>query len=257
MLHSGGQHREARQLLNGDEARQSASPLVQWALATRTPGAAILASPPFSAADAPHIVGTAIAFHFVNRMVNVFLEPSPNPVATNSNLMKAIFVRTFGALAGRRLIRVEAEPGESLALLPDAELPAAFAWARDSRAVSGALARFASTIEAAGRRAVPASVRAIVEDAISRWNGGDPGLAQEWIDEAVGTLPTAVEQALARLCLLTALASYRVDQTVVNAYRSCEPNEAHLIAVTAWASLAAVKRLSGWISPSSTMKQVA
>lgn len=113
--------------------------------------------------------------------------------------------------------------------------------ARQSRRLRGACA-LASTIVAAGRRAVPASVRASVEDAISRWNGGNPGLAQEWIDEAVGTLPTAVEQALARLCFLTALASYRVDQTVVNAYRSCEPNEAHLIAVTAWASLAAVTR---------------
>lgn len=74
-------------------------------------------SPPFSAADAPHIIGTAIAFHFVNRMVNVFLKPSPNAVRTNSNFMKAIFVRAFGALAGRRLIR-EAEPCESLVLLP-------------------------------------------------------------------------------------------------------------------------------------------
>lgn len=257
MLHGAGRHRLADGLMNAAGGQECDNPLARWALATRTPGAAILASPPFGAGEAPQILATAILFHFINRMVNVFLEASPSPVRTNSTLLRAVFTRAFGALAGRRLIRVEAEPGASLALLPDAELPAVFAWARGNRAVARALARFASTIEAAGHRAVPDSVRAFVEDAVFRWNGEDPGLAREWLDGAVATLPTAAEQALARLCLLTALASYRVDEGVVNAYRGFEPSEARLIAATAWASLAAVKRLSGWISPLSAMKQVA
>ncbi|MYV66900.1 alkylhydroperoxidase, partial [Streptomyces sp. SID2131] len=37
--------------------------------------------PPFDAADAPEILGTAVTFHYLNRMVRLFLPDSPVPDA--------------------------------------------------------------------------------------------------------------------------------------------------------------------------------
>lgn len=247
MLHGGGRHTLAGELLNRDEAQQSTSPLVQWALATRTRGAAVLASPPFAAADAPHIVGTAITFHFINRMVNVFLDPSPSPVKTP--LLKTAFGRIMGALMGRPLIRINAAPGDSLPLLPNAKLPPEFAWAASKPAIAGALARLSDAVETQGEHAVQPAVREIVTREVERWNGEDPGLSQAWISAALAPLKGDAERVTARLALLTALASYRVDQSIVGAYRRHAPSDASLVAVAAWASLLAVKRLATWVNP--------
>jgi len=245
MLHGGGRHGLAEDLLREEDARQSANPLAQWALATRTPGAGVLAAPPFGEAEAPHVIGTAVIFHFINRMVNVFLDSSPSPV--KAPLLKTAFGRIFGAVVGRRLISVEAPPGRSRALLPDAPLPPEFAWAAGNEAIAGAVASFAAAIEGRGERVLPANVREIVTRAVGRWNGEDPGLSSDWIDAALQPLGDRADRATARLALLTALASYRVDQDVVEAYRRHTPSDESLVAVTAWASLQAVERLSTWI----------
>lgn len=47
----------------------------------------------------------------------------------------------------------------------------------------------------------------------------------------------------------TAIASYRVDETVISTFRSHRPSDADLIATTAWASLKATQRISTWIAP--------
>ena len=57
-----------------------ADPLAEWARATRTPGAPILASPPFTGDEAPEIIGTALCFHYINRMVQVVLGETPLPL---------------------------------------------------------------------------------------------------------------------------------------------------------------------------------
>lgn len=56
---------------------------IEWGAATRTPDAPILKNPPFTVEEAPEIIGGALAFHYINRMVNIFIKgdmkakPSP------------------------------------------------------------------------------------------------------------------------------------------------------------------------------------
>jgi len=69
----------------------------------------------------------------------------------------------------------------------------------------------------------------------------DIGLSRSWVDDAVAELP-AGERAVAKLALLTALASYQVDADVVaSARRECA-DDAALIDLTAWASFTAARR---------------
>ena len=52
---------------------------VAWAAATRSPDDPALRLRPFAPAAAPEIVGIAFCFHYINRMVAIFLAPSPLP----------------------------------------------------------------------------------------------------------------------------------------------------------------------------------
>lgn len=249
MLHATSKPALARQLLGDDEAGSAEnSPLVEWGLATRNPTAAILARAPFPPEAGPPILATAIAYHFINRMVNVFLDESPMPVKIRSVALKNAVGRMMGRVVGRRLVAIDAQPGRSLALLPDAALPPEFNWAQRNPAVAGALARFAHAIEDHGQRVLPASVRRLVEDRLAAWNGEEPELGLQWLDRIIAPLDSAGEQAAARLALLTALASYRVDEAIVDEFKSHYPREMDLVAVTAWASFKAVQRLSTWIA---------
>jgi AhpD family alkylhydroperoxidase len=219
--------------------------VVRWAAATREPGAPQLEDPPFGVDEAQELVGTALLFHYINRPVSVFLGETPLP--TRHRLlhggMLAVGSRRFRAFA-----RAHREPGETLELLPDAELPADMAWAAGAPAVAGAWARFIAAAERAGRRALPDSVRARVGERLGEWQGEEPGLGREWLEQALEGLD-ARERAATRLALLSALAPYRVDDEVVRDYRARSgAGDAELVGAVAWAALAAARRVGSWIA---------
>ncbi|MEI6046701.1 MAG: alkylhydroperoxidase, partial [Chloroflexota bacterium] len=55
---------------------------VAWGQANLSPGADLLQRPPFTLSEAPEIIGTALAYHYINRMVRIFLGESllPQPL---------------------------------------------------------------------------------------------------------------------------------------------------------------------------------
>jgi hypothetical protein len=70
-----------------------------------------------------------------------------------------------------------------------------------------------------------------------------PGISNRaWLDDAVTGLPNA-DRAAGRLALLTALASYQVTSSVVDAFRSRHPGDTTLIELTSWASMASARQV--------------
>ncbi len=225
-------------------------PVAEWALATRSPGAEILRSPPFSREEAPEIIGSAVSFHYIDRMVNVFLGDSPMPLPSGLRWLRGLMTRMAGSLIGKRVMRMSVRPGDSLALLPEAELPQEFSWAEPKPAVAGAFARLTAVVEEAGEETLPEAVRDLVREKVAAWNGEDPGMSRKWVDEATGDLDER-STAAGRLALLTALASYQVDKDVVEAFRAHFPSDAQLVAATAWASFTAARKVASWLQPAS------
>ncbi len=182
-------------------------------------------------------VGMAVTFEYVNRMNNVFLPESPIP-ARVPGLARNQVRRTLGGVAapGKRTT----EPGGSLGLLPDAQLPEDLAWAAGHATIAGAFARASAVIESAGARPLPLHVRELVQSQLSG-DAAHIGLSRSWVDHAVAQLPVG-DRAVAKLALLTALASFQVDAEVVASARRACADDAALIDVTAWASLAAARR---------------
>lgn len=246
MLHGLNRPDLAEAFLFGRELKDPAIiSAVQWAKATLSPDADILRAPPFSLDEAPPVIGTAVFFHYVNRMVNVFLDPSPFGVKTGANWSRSAASRLFGKAVRPRLTRQNLLPGQFLTAAPDAALPREIAWAQSNPHVFGGALRFASAAEEAGLETVDPEVRKLVLKRIENWNGETPGLG--WIEPLVAPLDNARRPA-ARLALLVALASHQVTGPVVDGFRQRQPSDRDLVNLCAWASYAAVKRIAGWVA---------
>jgi len=228
-----------------DQIRDAAvRSIVEWAAATRSPGAKVLLSPPFSQKDAPEIIGTAVFFHYVNRMVSVLLSNTPLP--SNHPLLKGFFKRMAGWFFSKAIHR--SKPlGASLELLPKSELPADLAWAKPSPNIAGAFARFAAVVNRASREFIPEDVRDCVVKHVQAWDGRDPSLGRHWVEEAMNGLDEK-SRDIGRLVLLAALAPYQVDEGVVDAFTTHITGDDRLLGALAWGSFTAARRIGTWLS---------
>jgi AhpD family alkylhydroperoxidase len=225
--------------------------LAHWASLIPMPGATDSVPAPFDERDAPEIIGTAVAFHYFNRVVNVFLDKSPITVPSGLRWTKRLLRLVAIETLGKRLARIAAIPGDSLRLLSPAELPSDFQWTHSNRLVAEAFARTSRVMDDVGLRVVPADVRMLVTAHLEQWNGEHPGLDRAWATTAVDSLGES-ERPLATLLLLTALASYQVDERIVAAARASFPDESirdsHLMSAVAWAAFSAARVVGTWMS---------
>ncbi|MGW2248876.1 carboxymuconolactone decarboxylase family protein [Kitasatospora sp. NPDC001660] len=196
---------------------------------------------PFPPALAPELVGVAATFHYLNRMVSLFLGDSPLPPKAPSAARRAALA-LLGRMA-RQSAAAAPSPGGSLDLLPAARLPEDLVWAAGVPSIAGAFARAAAVIDAGGERSVPAPVRSLVTAELAAWDGTPPGLGRAWLEPAVSSLPPE-HRAAGRLALLTAKAAYQVDDAVMVAARQSVPSDTRLIELTAWTSLTTARHLA-------------
>jgi Carboxymuconolactone decarboxylase family len=182
----------------------------------------------------PELAAVALTFHYLNRMVNVFLPESLLPPQA-PKAVRSGFMRVLGSV----MLSSDPVPGAALGLLPEAPLPSDLSWAAAEPRLAAALGQAAAAIEEASRRAVPPPARELVLGRLAAWDGTPPGPSRAWADAAVAGLPVAARPA-ARLALLTAQASYQVSPSDVDALG---PAPETLIELTSWASLAAARHL--------------
>jgi AhpD family alkylhydroperoxidase len=223
--------------------------LAEWARASGTRERATAPGLALPADQLPELIGVAVTFQYLNRMVNVFLADSPLPpglpAGARSRALR-VFARVMRMLAGRAR-----QPGASLDLLPAAPLPADLGWAAGAPVLAGAFARAAQAIELGGSRSVPEPVRELVTAELAGWDGQPPGLDGSWVADAVARLAPA-DRPAGRLALLTAMASYRVHQGLVDEFRLGRPGDLGtgdeaLVELTAWASFAAARQVGSWL----------
>ena len=225
--------------ISNSETRQ----LVEWALATRTPEAKILRSPPFSREAAPEVIGTAVSYHYINRMVSVLLTETPLP--SNRTWLKRPLKRVASAIFSRAVKRPKTV-GESLRFLPEAKLPPDLSWAETSSNVAGAFARFAAVVEDVGSLTLSQEVCNYVQEKVEAWNGEFPELNRSWVEQGLQEF-TNPQRTAVRLTFLTAVAPYQIDEKVVLAFRKCFPEDNKLVGALAWASFTAARKIGTWL----------
>ncbi|KDO11196.1 carboxymuconolactone decarboxylase family protein [Amycolatopsis mediterranei] len=183
--------------------------------------------------------GVAVTFHYLNRMVSVFLGPSPLPDAVPASARaKAKAVLGFLLKPG-----AAPPPGEALGLL-QASPVAGPDWAPPGGPLAGAFSRAAAAIEAAGERSAAPRVRDLVRRELKAWDGKSPGLSRAWAELPAAELPGS-ERAEGRLALLVAKAPYQVTSADVVAFGPERTGDRGLLELVSWASHAAALELGG------------
>ncbi|GAA4092475.1 carboxymuconolactone decarboxylase family protein [Actinomadura miaoliensis] len=195
---------------------------------------------PLPAAEAGELAGVAVVFHYLNRMVNVFLGESPFPPGLPARARGGL-MRVIGRSLRPNSLR-HREPGASLPLLPAAPPPGDMSWAAGAPTVADAFARAAAVVDAAGGRSVPAAVREMVAAELADWDGAPPGLGRSWTERPLAGLPDA-DRPAGRLALLTAMASYQVDARVVEEVREGGCDDASLVELASWAAFTAARHV--------------
>lgn len=250
MLHASSEHGAVNVILSDNQdviTEGKMRTIIEWASATRTPDSAIIKKPPFTALEAPEIIGTALTYHFVNRMVSLFLVDTPMPVPVGFSKLRRIAARIFGATVGKRILARQPISGESLQYIPKTTLPEDLSWARPSNSIAAALAGCITLIEKAGESVIPAHVQSLVHQESTSWHGGTKALGRQWLEACINDLPER-DKPIARLALLTAFAPYQVDEEIIRAFRNNFPDDHDLLAATAWSSMVAARRTCCWLT---------
>jgi AhpD family alkylhydroperoxidase len=213
----------------------SASPssveIERWAQSSASPDSVVPA--PFPVRQGPELIGVAVAFHYFNRMVNVFLRESPLPVGPPRTAAEGPAAWLMG-----RLARHPVQPGLSAPLLPAAPPAADLAWTGDQPHIAAAFTAAAAAIEAAGARSLPPDVREVVTSLVRQW----PPIDHRAADRAVAGL-AAADRPAAKLAILVALSSYRVTDELVAEVRAGGRGDRELIELCGWASFTAAREI--------------
>ncbi|MFK7693196.1 carboxymuconolactone decarboxylase family protein [Paenibacillus sp. HJGM_3] len=215
--------------------------MIEWTLATRSPGSPQLINRPFSDQVAPEIIGTVVINNYINKMMDVLLNQSFIPKHTS--LRAALFKTSAVYLSST--VRRSKQPGESLPFLPDAPLPENLRWAGSNRIISRAFASLAAATHAAGESVLDDRAREVVIGYLDHWDGKDPGISRKWAEQAVESL-SGPSRIAAKLALLTALAPYQVDEELVHVFRAAYPEDIQLLHLLSWASFTAACRIGTW-----------
>lgn len=249
MLHASSDHDVVKAIIKKDNSLindAKTKQIVEWALATKKPDTEIIKNPPFSLKEAPKIIGTAVTFHFVNRMVSVFLEPSLLPVPAGSMALRTMATRIFGATFAKLMLKRKSIAGEGLQFISPSDLPQDMQWASEDKNIAMAFASFSKLIDELGEKSISEPVRQLIENFINNWNGEDMEICQAWLNELITEL-NETDKPIAKLALLTAFAPYQVNDNIINNFRFRHPGDEALLNVTAWASFIISRRIASWL----------
>ncbi|MFI6423404.1 carboxymuconolactone decarboxylase family protein [Streptomyces sp. NPDC050842] len=197
----------------------------------------------------PEALGVATTFHYLNRMVNVFLGPAALPdriPPTARRTVTRLFTRAL-----RKTTHTHHEPGRSLDLLSPAPLPPDLHWATNTPTIAAAFARATATITTAAEHTIPTTIRTLLETHLTDWDGAPKPLDLTWLNTALEPLPPH-DRPTARLVLLTAYASYRIDDTVITPLRDNGTTDNDLLTITAWSALTTARHTATHLVPPPT-----
>ncbi|MFF3438744.1 DNA-binding protein [Streptosporangium sp. NPDC002721] len=229
----------ARALRHGDDpADEDVAAVVRWARATGAPGSPespVLAGPPVPEALAPEYIGTALALHFVNRMVLILLSERLLP----GGMRESDTARPFdGAPIARAVERRSS--GDGLLLLEDGEAGPAPAWAGESP-VGPAYAALRDSA-AKGGLLLSEDARTAVRDTVGRHLGEYLPTDDGWPATSLGTLAPG-DRAGATLAILAALAPDQITEDDVASWRSGRYSDHCLLHLLAFGAMLTVERI--------------
>ncbi|NUR71280.1 MAG: carboxymuconolactone decarboxylase family protein [Hamadaea sp.] len=212
LLHALGEH-DLAEAAARDEPPAAKADLVTWAQASRNPVTARW----HHDGHAAELVGTVVAFHFINRMVSSLLAPDLLP----AGLQRSSMVRNVGGRLYAKVAREHKPPRK----------PIEEAYAE--------LFRTASNVDGLLSEKARAHIRAVV----AAEDGIHPAHPADWAVDQVRDLP-ALDRVGARIALLAAFAPSAVSQGDVALWRLSHPADADLVRLVAYGAITATDHVA-------------
>jgi hypothetical protein len=249
LVHAADRHDDAIHILNETEkdiTDQLMRERLLWVRAVATPGAAPPSSTPFTNAQLPEAIGSLMALSDVNRFSHIVMDGSPVNAPFGLQAVKAFALRLFGEELRATHIH-PLEPGRSLPLLPEAELPDDMQWARPNPRIASAVARWAAAVERESEKVIPERTRQLVHERLKQWQGEQMPISRNWVEQEIGGLE-GNERAIARLALVVAKASYQSDDRLVAEVLEHNPEQEQFVRILAWSSFTAARYVAARIA---------
>lgn len=219
-------------------ADETSRGVLEWARSSAQPGGPTL--PSLTGPARAEVLGTALGFHYLNRVVSVFLPESPFP---GPALVRRLARRNMG-----RLLKPQARDASRATAVALVEpLSPDLQWTAGSAAVAAGVLTMDRAMEAT-RDALPRGVASSVDRYLVRWTGAAPPLGQDWLRDAISGPLTAQEQAAVELALWVVVAPARVTTAVVDRARPACPDDRRLFGLVAWSSWRAARRVATWLA---------
>jgi len=245
MLKAGGLSIESS-LRKSDEF----SKIENWAKSTLDPNNEILRNPPFKEEFRASYFGTAIAFHYMNRVVNIFMkEGSPLNMAGGSGWTRGLLKSIAARSIGKSILRKTGVPGMSLQFLPVQSALCEIPWIKNGGTVGHALALFFEILSKEGESVFSdLNSKNEIERIVNLWCGEPAPISKAWIKEAIANIDRS-DRASATLALLVARCSHQVSDTDIADFRSIHSTDEELIKIVAYGASLGAKRIATWIDP--------
>jgi len=213
-------------MIEDDDLRK----IVEWSFNTKKFDSIDVDNPPFSKDKAPEIIGTAVFFHYLNRMVTVFLGDTILPINIGflKGMMKSMAGKMFAGVLNAKKEAGKIDDG--FASVDD------LYWAKTNSRVENAFLQFYHSLDTLSREYIPGEVRDFMEDQVAKWDGSDITNIKD-SEETIMAISSG-NRSLAKILYLTAFAPHRIQSSHFEALEvgSVENDERILVSLS-WASL--------------------
>jgi hypothetical protein len=207
----------------------------------------LIQNPPFSIDEAPEIIGTALTFHYINRMVSVFVTEYPLPLPGFLYWLKPFISSFFKNTAAVNITGVKALPGQSLKWLAPVEVSTEFLWAESNIHIKNSFLGFDKLMDQTAENVIPPNVQEVVLNYLADWTGNSLGFGNEWIDNMTKDLVPS-EKIIAQFILLIATMPYKITNLHIDELRKNGIGNEELLIISSWGSWQATKKIGNWIS---------
>ena len=205
--------------------------LILWALQNLNFDSSIILNPPFSKDEAPEIIGTAVLFHYINRMVTLFAGSSPLPTTK----MKGILVNLASRFIFAKAIRKRKIEGESLMFIDGNIHQNSFDWADSARRIKRAFQYFKYQTENKIEGIISPELISLLNRSAVNLHLLKPGFGNENLKNFLKSIEPTEEQ-IAEFCFLTMFKPHKVYEKHIRAIKATH-NDEEVLQVASFVSM--------------------
>lgn len=206
--------------------------IVHWAKKNKELGSETIQTPPFAQIEAPEIIGTAVVFHYINRMVSVLLDESPLPMnGFVKDILKAIVSKITFSKAINRLKKA----GDSLTFIRDIQCDDDFYWAKSDDNIHKTFSALKSVVFDLADKYIPTDIQNFLIEAAKDWDGQSMGISRNWVKKYLENFDEKFHPLL-NLALLTMFADYQINEKTIQKFKKFDISDEALLSVLAFSS---------------------